>query len=264
MVREKTIMELTLKPPIHGFNWQHNITQLFGVNYNLYKKTFNLEGHNGLDIIVRDTKKGYGTKILAAHDGTVRRIDSDFPTKTKGNGIYLRSDRMDNLGSGVYIETIYWHLSDFTVKVGDKVKAGDTIGLMGNTGWVIPRPIALRPYDGTHLHFGLKIIDANGVTANGSYGHFGYIDPTPYIYKKGDKLPMYWFKSLSLGNRSNGVAWLQTILKLEGFAHDYSPTGYYGWKTMRDVRKLQLKYGITPAVGFFGPITRAHVNHYRN
>ena len=42
--------------------------------------------------------------------------------------------------------TLYGHLTQATVEVGDKVKQGDQIGLMGSTGYST----------GTHLHFELR------------------------------------------------------------------------------------------------------------
>ena len=55
------------------------------------------------------------------------------------------------------------------------------------------------------------------------------------------------------------ISWLQSILKLEGFAGDYEPIAYFGAKTMRDVIYLQKKYNLTP-VGIFGPKTREIIN----
>lgn len=61
--------------------------------------------------------------------------------------------------------TVYMHLKDFKVNVGDTVSRGQVIATMGNTGNVIPVPSASAPYLGTHLHFCLYI----GEPYNGGY-----------------------------------------------------------------------------------------------
>lgn len=84
--------------------------------------------HYGVDL-------GYptGTPVVAAFDGIVRC------SKAKAGGygqlIVLRHDNG--------LETYYGHLSKRLVNPGQVVRAGDTIGLGGNTG---------RSY-GSHLHF---------------------------------------------------------------------------------------------------------------
>lgn len=242
-------------PPIENFSWKRNISQLFGVNADTYKQFLNTDGksipgHNGIDIFIpNDPKLGYGTKVLAAHNGKVAGVYSDFPTKTKGNGLSLQKQ----LDDGSYIETIYWHLADFTVILGQDVKQGEVIGLMGNTGFVIPHPSKFFPYMGTHLHFGIRKYSKDRVLQLSPYA--GYIDPVPFLFNAGDKLPISFFNDLMIGKSGNPVSWLQTLLKLEGLA-DYEPTGFYGSKTMSSVRALQLKYGLTPAIGYCGYKTR--------
>lgn len=47
---------------------------------------------------------------------------------------------------------LYAHLSEVFVEVGNKVKYGEKIARMGNTGHVIPKPTNEKPNAGTHLH----------------------------------------------------------------------------------------------------------------
>lgn len=49
------------------------------------------------------------------------------------------------------------HLESINLKVGDKVKYGTFIGVMGNTGTVEPKPTPANPTAGTHLH--LSVIE---------------------------------------------------------------------------------------------------------
>lgn len=245
-----------ISPPIQNFSWKRNVTQLFGVNPATYKQFNNedgesLPGHNGLDIIIPDDeRRGYGKAVLAMHNATVRQIETDFPIKKRGNGIYL----LQKLDSGKYLETTYWHLSDFDVKVGDEVKVGDVIGKIGNTGYVKPEPSKNCPYCGSHLHVGVRFYGTRGEFIKTGYN--GYVDPTPLLFKGGNKLPITIYRDLMIGKSGDDVSWLQTLLKLEGLAQDYEPLGYFGIKTHRDVIKLQQKYNLTPTIGYVGPKTR--------
>lgn len=76
-----------------------------------------------------------GEPIYAAFDGVVRI--SKF-NSTYGNLIVIRHQNG--------LETYYAHLSRREVQTGQKVKAGEVIGLCGNTG---------RSY-GSHLHFEIR------------------------------------------------------------------------------------------------------------
>jgi murein DD-endopeptidase MepM/ murein hydrolase activator NlpD len=84
--------------------------------------------HTGVDIA-----GPVGTSIYAADDGTVSFAGWN-------NGGYGNMIVIDH-GNGLY--TRYAHSSKLLVKVGDVVKRGDTISLMGSTG----------RSTGPHLHF---------------------------------------------------------------------------------------------------------------
>ncbi len=127
-------------------------TQGFGENPAMYAP-LGLKGHNGLDWACQ-----VGTPIYASHEGTVsNQIDS-----MSGHGVVITTSTH---------KTIFWHLSEFKCKNGDRVKAGDLIGLSGNTGFST----------GPHLHYGLKVFDTNGNVLNRDNGYDGSIDPTQYL-----------------------------------------------------------------------------------
>lgn len=86
--------------------------------------------HYGIDLGL-----AHGEPIYAAFDGVVRI--SKF-NRSYGNLIVIRHKNG--------LETYYAHLSKRNVIPGDAVKAGDIIGLCGNTG---------RSY-GSHLHFEIR------------------------------------------------------------------------------------------------------------
>lgn len=134
--------------------------------------------HNG-----NDYGWGNGFEVYAAADGEVTVVHHD-PKRKTNNRFGGYGNRIEIKHSGGY-STLYAHLptSAPLVKVGDKVKAGQLIGYMGNTGNA----------QGIHLHFELrfngKIIDPNpyissGITAAEAYAN-GRIDVTPNT-NKGD------------------------------------------------------------------------------
>jgi hypothetical protein len=240
-------MDIKLLHPIENFDWSESVSQLFGVNSNFYTKNFGIPGHNALDVVVKNENLGFGATIHAMHAGTVEKIIYDVPHKTKGNGIYI-------LDESKSFSTNYWHLSSFQVNIGDKITAWQPIATMGNSGRVFPEPSPACPRCGTHVHVGLKV---HGI--NNSYG--GFVDPTPYLWRKGDKLPIKFRRNLWWGSSGDDVAWLQTVLKLEELAKNYEPIGYFGPQTAMDVRALQLKYRISPAYGYVGDLTRKLLNN---
>lgn len=74
-----------------------------------------------------------GTEIYATGDGTVEQVESS--SRGYGNTIVI------NHGYGY--KTRYAHMNGFNVKKGQKVKRGDVIGFVGNTG------LSTAP----HLHY---------------------------------------------------------------------------------------------------------------
>jgi murein DD-endopeptidase MepM/ murein hydrolase activator NlpD len=95
------------------------------------------EFHKGLDIVNRE-----GTPIIAPADGVVTYADQQW-----------LMGKMITIDHGFGIMTRYGHLKKILIKVGDKVKRGEVIALMGNTG----------RSTGPHLHYQVRI---NGVPVN--------------------------------------------------------------------------------------------------
>jgi murein DD-endopeptidase MepM/ murein hydrolase activator NlpD len=77
------------------------------------------KSHNGIDI-----GASYGTDILAADSGVV--VTSEY-SSSYGNYVMIAH------GYGRY--TLYAHMSQRLVSVGDEVSQGETIGYIGSTGW---------------------------------------------------------------------------------------------------------------------------------
>jgi hypothetical protein len=94
-----------------------------------------------------------GTPIKASQDGVVTVVRSD----ATGYGTHVRIEHTE--GNTKYT-TIYGHLKDIGVGMGDRVSAGEVIGTSDNTGFS----------SGPHLHFELR----KGIQA---------IDPAPLLVK---------------------------------------------------------------------------------
>ena len=88
--------------------------------------------HKGIDIA-----GDIGDDVIAAMDGEV--IYAEFNDGGYGNLIIITHE--DDM------KTYYGHLNGFKVNVGDKIKKGDVIGELGNTGYST----------GPHLHFELRV-----------------------------------------------------------------------------------------------------------
>jgi murein L,D-transpeptidase YcbB/YkuD len=69
-------------------------------------------------------------------------------------------------------------------------------------------------------------------------------------------------RDLTIGSTGPDVAELQTFLQEKGHMHwyPYQEKGYFGNQTVTAITKYQLSMGISSANGYFGPVTRAHVN----
>ena len=67
-------------------------------------------------------------------------------------------------------------------------------------------------------------------------------------------------RDLTIGSRGQDVMALQSWLMSRGYSIPAGPTDYFGVQTQAAVAAYQRANGITPPAGYFGPITRAHVN----
>jgi murein DD-endopeptidase MepM/ murein hydrolase activator NlpD len=96
-------------------------------------QVYNGNGHNGVDFAAP-----VGTPIKSAQSGVVKgtgNTDSACPGASYGKWVLV--EHFNGLSS------LYAHLSAISVKTGDSVAGGDTLGLSGNTGYTT----------GPHLHF---------------------------------------------------------------------------------------------------------------
>ncbi|QST02080.1 peptidoglycan DD-metalloendopeptidase family protein (plasmid) [Pontibacillus sp. ALD_SL1] len=108
--------------------------------------------HNGIDIAKSGT-----VPIVASADGVVRR---SYESSSYGNVVFVQHDF-----DGKTYETLYAHMRNREVSVGEIVARGQLLGYMGNTGHST----------GQHLHFE---IHKDGLW---NYEKSNVVDPMPYL-----------------------------------------------------------------------------------
>jgi murein DD-endopeptidase MepM/ murein hydrolase activator NlpD len=136
---EQKILDWRITPSIWpSYSW--NVTSRFGYRADPFtgKSAF----HSGIDFA-----GNIGDSVFSTADGVVVKAASDL---SHGRNIIIQHS--------TGLRTRYLHLSKIKVNVGDSVKKGDVIGLVGNTG----------RSTGPHLHY--EVIK-NGVNIN----------PAPYL-----------------------------------------------------------------------------------
>lgn len=104
--------------------------------------------HEGVDIKpVRRTEKGIPLDpVVAVADGEVAYVNPKSKKSNYGKYIAIRHD----WGEGPVV-SLYAHLSTVEVEIGQRVKQGEQIGILGYTGAGINRKRA-------HLHFELNLM----------------------------------------------------------------------------------------------------------
>ena len=118
--------------------------------------------HGAIDI----AGTGYGSPIYAANNGVIESAGTSgcIPGDLRCNGGRGHYVIINHNAGGYY--TIYMHMKDVFVNVGQTVARGQKIGTMGNTGDCYPVPSSYNPYAGTHLHFEVRRGSANGTKIN--------------------------------------------------------------------------------------------------
>lgn len=99
---------------------------------------------------------GYRSDPLTHGRGVHQGVDISAPTgrpvRSSADGVVVRAGNMGALGQAVFVAhgfgltTRYGHLSKIEVRPGQRVKRGDLVGLVGNTG----------RSTGSHLHYEVR------------------------------------------------------------------------------------------------------------
>lgn len=135
-------------------------------------------------------KPGQHVPVYAVTDGTVAEAGTAVLPGHTGKGVVIDHGKITGRGSTDHMQTYYGHLSSYSVKAGDKVTAGQQIGVMGDTGNAT----------GVHLHLGV-LADGKFIDPAGWLAYRGIVPgrsvpvtapkpaaPARYKIKKGDTL----------------------------------------------------------------------------
>lgn len=118
--------------PVREDKLKKSISLLSGFGRRLHPIHKVVKMHQGIDFTAPQ-----GTPIIATGDGTVEEVESS-------GGGYGRHVLINH---GYGYKTLYAHMSSFSVSQGQKVKKGQVIGKVGNTG----------SSTGPHLHYEVHV-----------------------------------------------------------------------------------------------------------
>ncbi len=103
------------------------------------------------------TKRIINNKRISVHKGVDIRGQEGEEVKASNDGKVVLAEELFFGGNTIVIDhgqriyTIFMHLSEFNVKLGDIVSKGNIIGFVGSSG----------RSSGPHLHFGVKVLNIN-------------------------------------------------------------------------------------------------------
>lgn len=149
LLAERKSDMLACIPAIRPIKNMYNVTSGFGNRIHPILKTLRM--HTGVDITAPK-----GTPVYATADGVV-----SYKQAQSGYGTSVL------LNHGYSYETLYAHLSKRAVKPGQKIKRGELVGYVGNTGFSV----------GSHLHYEVW---KNGIPVNPVYYFISDITPEEY------------------------------------------------------------------------------------
>lgn len=189
--------------------------------------------HHGMDFV---NDLGGVCHAIAVADGEVVYVQNgiegfDSVNYTAGNYVKILHE------NGTITRYLHLRNGSICVKIGDKVKAGDKLGVEGNTGYSY----------GTHLHFDVQV--------GGEY-----VDPLPYLtgekgfgnekpssdqseIKIGDKVKMKQGATFSDGTKPFGYVYEQ-IFEVYNISRDGKEGliglsgDYTGWVYLADLEKV--------------------------
>ena len=114
---------------------------------------------------------GFGHRWGTLHAGIDFAAPIGTPEYAVMDGVVVRAGAASGFGLAVYVQhdngdvTVYGHMQEILVAEGQRVRAGDTIALLGNRG----------QSTGPHLHFEVHVGGIEGTR----------VDPVPWLRERG-------------------------------------------------------------------------------
>lgn len=267
------------------------ISQGFSENANDSYARDGLIGHTAIDW---EFKHGAPVPNCVANAYCYSVMNKDHQDPMKYRAVFT----LVNADNGVtdWAEVSYGHADKILAEVGKTYQPGDTLMTAGNTGTVysggrfITKEEKLKGSTaGTHLH-GPQVrpvkrvkktskkkqylYDGSGILKIDGYyfeivnyenGLNGCVNPAPFLLDMRADQPRFT-KDLYLGIQDPEVRELQKFLNRQGFRVAWfgngSPgkeTDYFGSLTENALKRFQEAHGISPAAGYWGPISRKFV-----
>jgi murein DD-endopeptidase MepM/ murein hydrolase activator NlpD len=128
------------------------ITQLYGNTSNnkwYAEHGITADFNQGVDFVTGDPKTTYGTPLVCPFPtANVVKVTFDTPLSTKGNGVTIEY----KLDKKTRYQVVLWHTGEVKIKIFDKIKEGNVICYIGNSGLCSPTPTTDNPFAGSHLH----------------------------------------------------------------------------------------------------------------
>ncbi len=164
---------ISLSPPWEGALNRYSLYQKYGHNEDTQPYEPAGHGwahwHTGWDMELLDK-----TPLLACADGTVWRaqqLDPSGPQFNGSYGLYLCIEYDNPDGSPPHVSTLFGHCSRHDVRIGDRVKRGQQVGLSGGDP---PQGVGTNSGNssGAHLHL-MTLLDRNIAS--------GDVDLAPYF-----------------------------------------------------------------------------------
>lgn len=232
------------------------MSRVFKTKENQITQDYKAGKHNGIDLVGYKSQLDY---IVAHSDGTVVECRNNYAKNDKtGNsyGNYVKIKHDNNY------YTLYSHMAykSVTVKKGDKVKKGQVIGYMGNTGYsfgahlhfevwnggtrINPKPyinadlptkinVTYQTYDNHLKKYWSEIINYNNTNSNGYAGCIGHsVGGIRAKVSKG---------TITIQSHIKGGKWLSPITKWDNTSNGYS--GIYG----KDIDMVMIKSSVGTA-----------------